>query len=1147
MNDTTDKSIDLFLGPKDDEASTSESPSGDGVNKRRLSAIMFTDIRGFTSMMETNEAMAVGLVKAHREIVRKYIAAHNGEERETIGDAFLVIFDSALNAVRCAIEIQQGLWEFNRGKAEDEQVWIRVGIHLGDILIEAGSVFGEGVNLAARVEPLAEAGGVCITQPVYEQVRHHLEIDVKRLGVRDLKNVSDVPNLYHIVLPTTAPKPPQTFADKIYDAVCTPCRIAIAATIAALIAASLVYWFFFAQHIVFSRQVAYVNHRPIPRFEISSRDARGLEHSFKIIYRGLKVVEVREVTKPDIFPRDIKPTIEVPFAKKPKREFPIHRYTYENNEIREDEAYDQFGAFQYKYVFDKDGKLATLHDKTGHVKTFENQIATFAYEFDDNGYAIKVANMNAFGMYRADSSGASIYRYSYDKNGLPVEVGTYDSLENPIENKDRIAFTSYVYDERGLPIKESYMDRYKAINESVSGIAVIETQYDQMGRKVLERYFDRAEQLAIDNDGVCGTKFSHDGEGRLLTTSTISCEGAPKSTKSGYASARYEYGGNRVIAEYYYDESLNPTNDSNGVALIRVGYDDIGRYSTISFFGADGSNVLRNQAHTINFYWDQQGRLVRQLSLDRDGTPTKANGFAEIRIQYNSRDDITEFAYFDSDGNHVNRPDGFALIRMDYDQFGNTISESFYDKNDEPARGNKGACHRLNMSFDDRGNASEVRCYDVLGKLTPSLKNCAIIKYDYNALGKIEKFQCYIDEGKLIEAPNLPAVLTIKYDERGFQSEVMAYDSKGELAERWQGAAIWKQKTDRFGNELEIATYDRFGNPIENPKFKASIFRREFDDRGHVMRVQSFDKNGNAIKGIGGFAELRYAYDARGNMTSESFFSEDGSPTHNWQGVHERRMKYDDQGRLIETASLDEGNQPVLNNLGYAYERNEYDKFGLISKTSYFDVGENPVSHRRLKSAAQGFVRDEKGNIKEVRLYDVGGNLCSADGCTAITEQTFNAKGQLTRRIFRNADGARTVDEYLAGGYEYGYDIQQREAVEHVLAADDSHGIDKRGVHEYHLNYNPRMDFAVWYITFFDRDGKATKSLDGADLRIVFYDPVYNRRERARVDLALDGSVKATECLDEAGNPTDDKGCIGVDDISSELGKIRTLLGDMQK
>jgi class 3 adenylate cyclase len=167
---------------------------------RQLKAIMFTDIKGFSSMMGKDEELTVRLVREHRDLIRDALAKHRGEERQTIGDAFMVLFDSAVNAVRCAVEIQTRMREANALRDENERVCIRIGIHLGDIIVDENDIYGDGVNIAARVEPQAEPGGICITQQVFHQIEGKLDCRVTHIGHRELKNIRNAPELYNIIL-----------------------------------------------------------------------------------------------------------------------------------------------------------------------------------------------------------------------------------------------------------------------------------------------------------------------------------------------------------------------------------------------------------------------------------------------------------------------------------------------------------------------------------------------------------------------------------------------------------------------------------------------------------------------------------------------------------------------------------------------------------------------------------------------------------------------------------------------------------------------------------------------------------------------------------------------------------------------------------
>jgi adenylate cyclase len=173
-------------------------PEEDG---RRLAAIMFTDVAGYTSLSERDEALALQLLEEHRIKIRPILQSHNGREIKTVGDAFLVEFSSALEATRCAFDIQQSMHEMNAGRSSERQFQIRIGIHLGDVVHTQGDVYGDAVNLASRIEPLAAPGGICVSQQVYDQVRNKFEFPFANLGKKTLKNVGEAAEVYKVVLP----------------------------------------------------------------------------------------------------------------------------------------------------------------------------------------------------------------------------------------------------------------------------------------------------------------------------------------------------------------------------------------------------------------------------------------------------------------------------------------------------------------------------------------------------------------------------------------------------------------------------------------------------------------------------------------------------------------------------------------------------------------------------------------------------------------------------------------------------------------------------------------------------------------------------------------------------------------------------------
>ncbi len=159
---------------------------------------MFTDLVGYTAMAQTDESHALALLKKHRQLARPIFSKHRGREVKTTGDGFLVEFASALAATECAVEFASALRESNRKTGETTQV--RIGIHVGDVVHEEGDVFGDAVNIASRIESLAEGGGICISQQAYDQVRNKLPFRFSKIEAPELKNVSVPIGVYRLDL-----------------------------------------------------------------------------------------------------------------------------------------------------------------------------------------------------------------------------------------------------------------------------------------------------------------------------------------------------------------------------------------------------------------------------------------------------------------------------------------------------------------------------------------------------------------------------------------------------------------------------------------------------------------------------------------------------------------------------------------------------------------------------------------------------------------------------------------------------------------------------------------------------------------------------------------------------------------------------------
>ena len=205
----------------------------------RLVAIISGDIVGYSRLIGTDEAAAVRLVTAYREEIELLVRQNRGELVDFTGDNFLAHFSSSLAAVSCAVEIQQVLRARNQSLPEDRRMRFRLGIHQGDVRMEGGRVFGTGVNIAARLEALADPGGICISGSIKDQLQGRMDLHTDDMGSKSVKNISEPVRVHRLIFgdaAASAASPATTASGPSYKV------LAAAAVLVLLVAIGLGFW-----------------------------------------------------------------------------------------------------------------------------------------------------------------------------------------------------------------------------------------------------------------------------------------------------------------------------------------------------------------------------------------------------------------------------------------------------------------------------------------------------------------------------------------------------------------------------------------------------------------------------------------------------------------------------------------------------------------------------------------------------------------------------------------------------------------------------------------------------------------------------------------------------------------------------------------
>src|ERR1700732_4926444 len=180
-----------------------ESPS----RKRKLAAILHADVVGFSRLMGEDEGGTHHALGELRRAVDPLITAHGGRIVGTAGDSLLADFSSVVDALNCAVEMQRAARGINDPIPPERRLELRIGVNLGDVIVDGGNIFGDGVNIAVRLEGLARPGTICISPRFYAQARNKLDLDYRPLGSHRVKNIAEPVRAYAVGVPTATPRP----------------------------------------------------------------------------------------------------------------------------------------------------------------------------------------------------------------------------------------------------------------------------------------------------------------------------------------------------------------------------------------------------------------------------------------------------------------------------------------------------------------------------------------------------------------------------------------------------------------------------------------------------------------------------------------------------------------------------------------------------------------------------------------------------------------------------------------------------------------------------------------------------------------------------------------------------------------------------
>jgi adenylate cyclase len=168
--------------------------------ERKLTAILSADVEGYSRLMDDDEEATVRTLTSYRTTISNFVEQYGGRVVDSPGDNILAEFKSVVDAVNCAVEIQRDLAERNAELSDERKMQFRIGVNLGDVIDEEERIYGDGVNIAARIESLSEAGGICISHSAYDQIKNKLKFGYEYLGEHEVKNIREPVKAYRVLM-----------------------------------------------------------------------------------------------------------------------------------------------------------------------------------------------------------------------------------------------------------------------------------------------------------------------------------------------------------------------------------------------------------------------------------------------------------------------------------------------------------------------------------------------------------------------------------------------------------------------------------------------------------------------------------------------------------------------------------------------------------------------------------------------------------------------------------------------------------------------------------------------------------------------------------------------------------------------------------
>ena len=590
-------------------------------------------------------------------------------------------------------------------------------------------------------------------------------------------------------------------------------------------------------------------------------------------------------------------------------------------------------------------------------------IKRYAYDRDKNGYVIRQtyhnSNLRDLSKSRTwDADGVAGLSFTLDSLGRPVRVLYLDENDTKVSIDNGVVGKVIEYDERGVVSKLTYVDvdDKPVLNEYLWATCL--TISDSCGNIKEEHCYDEKGEPCMHKNGVSKIGYVYDEQGNRTGEGYFTADLTPCYDKTNRVfSCEYEYDAHgNIVLERFRDENGNVCYSREGYAIRETKYNSEGQDVKQEFFHADGRLCFVGEGEYTAFSkeYDSSGNHIKTsyfkimrfenfFRFFNFGLPAASDdyGVHQEVAEYDSLNNLVKVYFLDENHQLYKHPEwGYAMIKFNYDSWGNRVGESYFDVDGNPCLATENNAASIQLVLDDNSNVIEEDFYGIDGALCKDKGGAAVYIYERDNRGRVIKRQTFDEEREPCLDVDGVAYSTVKYDSNSNPIETALFDLEGKLCECTAGYAIQRKKYDKRGNLIEETYYNKHGLPSKNMYGYAKM-NIVYDNRDNEIENTFFDENGLMCYDLEtGIARISYKYDMYDNCIERSYLDVDSNLCMNkLYNVAKVTHQYDKRGRELEQAYFDAEGLPCMPTGEYAVWKAEYNDWKMTRRVLYDDKG----------------------------------------------------------------------------------------------------------------------------------------------------------------------------------------------------------------